>query len=132
MEIYNEQVYDLLDAATRALQLRENIKRGVFCDGIIEQTVNSAAEAYEVNDKKMVSILILLQFLRLNILKMPQHWRTYCPLLLAVIAPSLTMECNYPCFITLIDGAQNCTMRFNAAQGPFVPWNWCTSILRSP
>ena len=49
LEIYNEQVYDLLDAATRPLQLRENIKRGVFVDGIIEQTVNSAAEAYEAS-----------------------------------------------------------------------------------
>ena len=54
MEIYNEQVYDLLDAATRALQLRENIKRGVFVDGIIEQTVNSAAEAYEVSRPRIL------------------------------------------------------------------------------
>ena len=49
MEIYNEQIYDLLDTAANTLQLREDIKRGVFVDGLIEQTVGDAAEAYEVS-----------------------------------------------------------------------------------
>ena len=33
----------------KGLQLRENIKKGVFVDGLIEQVVGSAAEAYQVN-----------------------------------------------------------------------------------
>ncbi|XP_072051741.1 kinesin-like protein KIF15 [Amphiura filiformis] len=49
LEIYHEQVYDLLDqASTTGLQLRENIKKGVFVDGLIETVVNNAVEAYEV------------------------------------------------------------------------------------
>ena len=50
LEIYNEQVYDLLDqASTTGLHLRENIKKGVFVDGLIEQVVNNPADAYSVS-----------------------------------------------------------------------------------
>lgn len=47
-EIYNEQIYDLLDTASASLFLRENIKKGVFVEGAVEKFVNSAAEAYQV------------------------------------------------------------------------------------
>ncbi|XP_051871609.1 kinesin-like protein KIF15-A [Pristis pectinata] len=48
IEIYNEQIFDLLDPASTGLFLRENIKTGVFVEGVIEQVVTSAAEAYQV------------------------------------------------------------------------------------
>uniref|UniRef100_I3KW60 Kinesin family member 15 n=1 Tax=Oreochromis niloticus TaxID=8128 RepID=I3KW60_ORENI len=48
IEIYNEQIYDLLDTASASLFLRENIKKGVFVEGVVEKFVNSAAEAYQV------------------------------------------------------------------------------------
>ncbi len=48
LEIYQEQIYDLLDSSAASLHLRENIKKGVFVDGIVEQTVSSASDAYQV------------------------------------------------------------------------------------
>ncbi|XP_012996233.1 kinesin-like protein KIF15 [Cavia porcellus] len=48
IEIYNEQIYDLLDSASAGLFLREHIKKGVFVIGAVEQVVTSAAEAYQV------------------------------------------------------------------------------------
>ncbi|XP_077633289.1 kinesin-like protein KIF15 isoform X1 [Crocuta crocuta] len=48
IEIYNEQIYDLLDSASAGLYLREHIKKGVFVVGAVEQVVASAAEAYQV------------------------------------------------------------------------------------
>ncbi|KAF7485524.1 Hypothetical predicted protein [Marmota monax] len=48
IEIYNEQIYDLLDSASTGLHLREHIKKGVFVVGAVEQVVTSAAEAYQV------------------------------------------------------------------------------------
>uniref|UniRef100_G1NGN4 Kinesin family member 15 n=1 Tax=Meleagris gallopavo TaxID=9103 RepID=G1NGN4_MELGA len=48
IEIYNEQIFDLLDSASAGLFLREHIKKGVFVDGAVEQVLSSAAEAYQV------------------------------------------------------------------------------------
>ncbi|XP_053813831.1 kinesin-like protein KIF15 isoform X2 [Vidua chalybeata] len=48
IEIYNEQIFDLLDSASAGLFLRESIKKGVFVDGAVEQVLSSAAEAYQV------------------------------------------------------------------------------------
>nr|XP_020019412.1 kinesin-like protein KIF15 [Castor canadensis] len=48
IEVYNEQIYDLLDSAAAGLYLREHIKKGVFVVGAMEQVVASAAEAYQV------------------------------------------------------------------------------------
>ncbi|XP_076014647.1 kinesin-like protein KIF15 [Genypterus blacodes] len=48
IEIYNEQIYDLLDTASASLFLRENIKKGLFVEGAVEKFVTSAAEAYQV------------------------------------------------------------------------------------
>lgn len=47
-EVYNEQIYDLLDPASVGLYLREHIRKGVFVVGAVEQAVASAAEAYQV------------------------------------------------------------------------------------
>jgi len=50
LEIYNEQVFDLLDpASTSPLQMRESLKRGVFVDGCIENMASTAMEAYAVS-----------------------------------------------------------------------------------
>ncbi|KAL8165523.1 UNVERIFIED_CONTAM: Kinesin-like protein KIF15-A, partial [Gekko kuhli] len=48
IEIYNEQIFDLLDSASSGLLLREHITKGVFVDGAVEQVLTSAAEAYQV------------------------------------------------------------------------------------
>ncbi|MCJ8731080.1 hypothetical protein PDJAM_G00191800 [Pangasius djambal] len=48
IEIYNEQVFDLLDSASASLFLREDIKKGVFVEGAVEKYAASAAEAYQV------------------------------------------------------------------------------------
>ncbi|XP_036122442.1 kinesin-like protein KIF15 isoform X4 [Molossus molossus] len=48
IEIYNEQIYDLLDSASAGLYLREHIKKGVFVVGAVEQVVTTAAGAYQV------------------------------------------------------------------------------------
>ena len=48
LEIYNEQVFDLLDSASSGLHLRENMKHGVYVDGLTESSVQSAKEAYQV------------------------------------------------------------------------------------
>ncbi|KFO71800.1 Kinesin-like KIF15, partial [Cuculus canorus] len=43
IEIYNEQIFDLLDTASA-----KQMKKGVFVDGAVEQVLSSAAEAYQV------------------------------------------------------------------------------------
>ncbi|XP_074616502.1 kinesin-like protein KIF15 isoform X2 [Acropora palmata] len=48
LEIYNEQIFDLLDPASIGLSLREDIKKGVFVDGLLERDVGSARDAYRV------------------------------------------------------------------------------------
>ncbi|XP_034986014.2 kinesin-like protein KIF15 [Zootoca vivipara] len=48
IEIYNEQLFDLLDSASAGLFLREHITKGVFVVGAVEQVLTSAAEAYKV------------------------------------------------------------------------------------
>lgn len=49
LEIYNEQIYDLMEPSTMTLHLRENMKKGVFVDRLTEISVSSALEAYEVS-----------------------------------------------------------------------------------
>ncbi|XP_043921457.1 kinesin-like protein KIF15 [Protopterus annectens] len=48
IEIYNEQIFDLLDSASPGLLLREKLTKGVFVVGANEPVINSAAEAYQV------------------------------------------------------------------------------------
>lgn len=47
-EIYNEKVFDLLTGDGSVLQVRENGKRGVFVEGVTEETVSSPGEAMNV------------------------------------------------------------------------------------
>ncbi|KAJ2718248.1 Kinesin-like protein kif15 [Coemansia sp. Benny D115] len=48
IEIYNETIYDLLDPLMRTCAVREDIKRGIFVDGVSEETVQDPTEAYDV------------------------------------------------------------------------------------
>ncbi|XP_052772125.1 kinesin-like protein KIF15 isoform X2 [Mya arenaria] len=48
LEIYNEQIFDLLEPSANILHLRESLKTGVYVSGLSEQVVSSAGEAYEV------------------------------------------------------------------------------------
>lgn len=41
-------MFDLLEPSNRGLHLRENMKKGVFVEGLVETAVTSAAEAYQV------------------------------------------------------------------------------------
>ena len=57
LEIYNEQVYDLLSPSAAGLQLRENIKKGVFVDGLAERDVSSAKDAYRVLESGIIDYI---------------------------------------------------------------------------
>jgi hypothetical protein len=48
LEIYQEQIIDLLSPDSRSLSLREDIKRGVYVEGLIEETVSNSAETFEL------------------------------------------------------------------------------------
>ena len=48
LEIYQEQVNDLLDPNPQNLQLREDLKRGVYVEGLIEESVNNIYDTYEL------------------------------------------------------------------------------------
>ena len=49
LEIYQEAIIDLLDMTgeSRVLQLREDIKRGVYVEDLAEETLNDVKEAYQ-------------------------------------------------------------------------------------
>lgn len=48
LEIYQEQIIDLLFPSSNNLQIREDMKRGVYVDGLTEETVKNLAETYEI------------------------------------------------------------------------------------
>ena len=48
LQIYNEQVSDLLDTESQNLSIREDSKRGMFVDGLQEVVVSSAEATYSV------------------------------------------------------------------------------------
>jgi len=48
LEIYNEQITDLLNPHGGKLHIREDIKRGVYVENVVEETVSSAEEAYRL------------------------------------------------------------------------------------
>jgi len=48
LEIYNEQIIDLLNPSTKGLQVREDLKKGVYVEGQTEFACSNAAEAMEV------------------------------------------------------------------------------------
>jgi hypothetical protein len=47
-EIYNEQIMDLLNPTSGNLQVREDLRRGVFLEGIAEETVTSVTDALQL------------------------------------------------------------------------------------
>ena len=49
LEIYQEAIIDLLDLSgeSRTLQLREDMKRGVYVEGLGEETLNDVRDAYQ-------------------------------------------------------------------------------------
>ncbi|KAK6959449.1 kinesin-like protein KIF15, partial [Biomphalaria glabrata] len=48
LEIYQEQIFDLLDTASQGLRLRENMKKDVYVDGLIEQVICNPRDAYQL------------------------------------------------------------------------------------
>ena len=42
LEIYNEQIMDLLEPNSINLHIREDIKKGVYVEGLIEECVSNA------------------------------------------------------------------------------------------
>lgn len=84
LEIYNEQIFDLLDPASTGLSLREDIKKGVFVDGLLERDVASARDAYRVFTVFYISISITtkwrtptLKFLSFCVIvTIPYSWNT--------------------------------------------------------
>ncbi|KAF9180639.1 Kinesin-like protein kif15 [Haplosporangium sp. Z 767] len=48
IEIYNEMIYDLLDNSTTARATREDIKRGVYVDGVTEESIHNPDDAYKL------------------------------------------------------------------------------------
>lgn len=48
LEIYQEQINDLLDPNPQNLQIREDMKRGVYVEGLIEEIVSNAEETYNL------------------------------------------------------------------------------------
>ncbi|KAF9434297.1 Kinesin-like protein kif15, partial [Entomortierella beljakovae] len=48
IEIYNEMIYDLLDNCTTARATREDIKRGVYVDGVTEESIHNPEDAYKL------------------------------------------------------------------------------------
>lgn len=47
-EIYNEYVYDLLDTATEACTVREDLKKGIYVDGVTEEVISCPEDAYRL------------------------------------------------------------------------------------
>ncbi len=59
VEIYNEKIFDLLTEDQQALNLREDLKQGVYIENVTEEIVNSTSEALAVmkagQDRRRVS-----------------------------------------------------------------------------
>lgn len=48
LEIYKEQIFDLLEPQNVNLQVREDLSKGVYVDRLTETKVSSLTEAFEV------------------------------------------------------------------------------------
>lgn len=59
LELYNEQIFDLLDSSTPILQLREDPEGGVFVEGVQEVVVSSADDAYQVLKRGLTNRTIM-------------------------------------------------------------------------
>jgi kinesin family protein 15 len=42
VEIYNEKIFDLLTEENQALNLREDLKQGVYIENVTEEIINSS------------------------------------------------------------------------------------------
>lgn len=51
LEIYNEQINDLLSPEQRNLQIREDIKKGAYVENLQEETVSTFDDTFEVMEK---------------------------------------------------------------------------------
>ncbi|KAG0085326.1 Kinesin-like protein kif15, partial [Podila epicladia] len=47
IEIYNEAIFDLLDSSATSRSIREDIKRGVYVDGVVEESIHNPEDAYK-------------------------------------------------------------------------------------
>jgi len=48
LEIYQERIYDLLEPQTLSLNIREDMKKGVYVDNLSEETITTAADCLRV------------------------------------------------------------------------------------
>jgi kinesin family protein 15 len=48
LEIYNEQIVDLLEPYSSNLNIREDQKKGVYVDGLIEEIATSASDMLDL------------------------------------------------------------------------------------
>ena len=48
LEIYNETITDLLDSSNASLHIREDIKKGVYVEGLMEEVASSTRDMVEV------------------------------------------------------------------------------------
>lgn len=55
LEIYREDVFDLLEPSNRGLHLRDNMKKGVFVEGLVENAVTSAVDAYQLLNSEWIN-----------------------------------------------------------------------------
>ncbi|KAL0888998.1 hypothetical protein Bca101_012981 [Brassica carinata] len=55
MEIYNEEINDLLAVENQRLQIHEHLERGVFVDGLTEEIVNDAEQILNLLDSGEVN-----------------------------------------------------------------------------
>lgn len=46
VEIYNEKIYDLLSDSEQQLNIREDLKTGVFIENVVEEVITNYQEAY--------------------------------------------------------------------------------------
>lgn len=51
LEIYNEQINDLLSKNNTNLQLREDTRKGVYVEGITEEFISRSEEVMEILNK---------------------------------------------------------------------------------
>jgi len=55
LEIYNEQIMDLLEPVSASLQVREDLKKGVYVEGLKEEIVENSEETIELLRKGAIN-----------------------------------------------------------------------------
>lgn len=61
VEIYNEQLYDLLDPKGQRVYLKVNLSHGVFVDNLTEKIITSTKDALKVKLMMLGYEMIMLQ-----------------------------------------------------------------------